>query len=257
MIRTRQIVVMLLLFPVLAVQAESVYITDKLNIGLHEDKMLDSPISMVVPTGTQLEVLKREEKVSFVRTASGVSGWVDNSYLQTDAPASERVNSLTARNSTLEQQLKSLQAGGTASLADKNQNAKLSGDYASLQQQFRTEQLKVGELEVTIAELRKRLGQDNDTEALYREIDTLRETNKDLEIKLANAQTGSADRAEGGNAASAEATPSPSLVVAVNSISFTWKNLLIMILVLIVLGLVAGVYLMDYLGRKRHGGFRI
>ena len=247
MIGIRQIAVMLLLLSVLAVQAESVYITDKLNIGLHEDKILDSPISMVVPSGTQLEVLKREDKVSFVRTASGVSGWVDNSYLLTVAPASERINSLTARNATLEQQLKSLQAGGAASLTDTNQNPKLSGDYAALQQQYRTEQLKVGELEVTIAELRKRLGQDNDAEALYREIDTLRETNKDLEIKLANAQTGSA----------AEATPSSSLVVATHSISFTWKNLLIMILVLIVLGLTAGIYLMDYLGRRRHGGFRI
>ncbi|MBF8269076.1 MAG: hypothetical protein HW386_785 [Gammaproteobacteria bacterium] len=257
MIRHVWIGVLLVLLPFLAVPAESVYITDKLNIGLHEDKTLDSPINLVLPSGTPLEVIKREDKLSFVRTASGVSGWVDNSYLVADGPVGEQVNALTARNTTLEQQLKILQAGGAASSGAANDVAKLSGDYAALQQQFRTERLKVGELEVTIAELRKRQGQDNDTEALYREIDTLRETNKALEIKLANAQPGSAPANANGSGEVMADTVSSGLSTAAQSISFSWRNLLIMVLVLIIIGLAAGVYLMDYLNRKRHGGFRV
>ncbi|OGT87325.1 MAG: hypothetical protein A3G96_04480 [Gammaproteobacteria bacterium RIFCSPLOWO2_12_FULL_52_10] len=258
MIGTRQIGVILLLFPVLALHAETVYITDKLNIGLHEDQALDSPITMVLPSGTSLEVVKRENKLSFVRTTSGMSGWVDNSYLVADVPTSEQINALTASNASLEQQLKSLQPGGTATSGNANDLAKLSGEYAALQQQFRSERLKVGELEVTIAELRKRLGQDNDTEALYREIDTLRETNKDLEIKLANTPAGSApDSTAVSGAVLTDVASSPGLSAAANSISFSWRNLLFMVLILIIIGLAAGVYLMDYLNRRRHGGFRV
>ena len=259
MIVTRRTgIMLLLLLPVLAVHAETVYITDKLNVGLHEDQALDSPISLVLPSGTGLEVIKREDKLSFVRTASGVNGWVDNSYLVAASPASEQLNTLTARNASLEQQLKSLQAGGTASSGSANDLAKLSGDYAALQQQFRSERLKVGELEVTLAELRKRLGQDSDSEALYREIDSLRETNKALEIKLAGAQPDAAAAGTEGSGVdmsqSASATGTSSNT---HNIGFSWRNLLIMVLVLISIGLATGVYLMDYMNRRRHGGFRI
>ena len=256
MITVRCIAVVLLLLPVLTAMAESVYITDKLNIGLHEDQTLDSPITMVLSAGTQLEVIKREVQLSFVRTASGANGWVDNSYLVADAPANERLNALIARNASLEQQLKSLQAAG-ATTGSVNELAKLSGEHAALQQEFRSERLKVGELEVTIAELRKRLGQDNDTEALYREIDSLRETSKDLEIQLTSARSGSTPDGAGQSQVTADTAKSSSIAVAAGSVSFTWRNLLIIILVLIVIGLAAGIYVMDYMNRRRHGGFRI
>jgi len=48
MITVRCIAVVLLLLPVLTAMAESVYITDKLNIGLHEDQTLDSGLSFWV-----------------------------------------------------------------------------------------------------------------------------------------------------------------------------------------------------------------
>jgi len=177
---------------------------------------------------------------------------VDNSYLAAEAPAGVRLNVLSTRNAALEQQLKSLQSGGGASSATGNDLAKLSGEYASLQQQYRSEQLKNGELEVTIAELRKRLGQDNNTDALYQELDTLRATNKALDIKLATAQGG----AETTAAAAGAAAPA-SMADDAGHIGFSWKNLLILILVLLGLGLGGGMYMMDYINRRKHGGFRI
>jgi len=52
--------VLLLLLPILAVQAEPGYITDKLKVGLHQDNLPDSPITQVLPTGTPVEVVKHE-----------------------------------------------------------------------------------------------------------------------------------------------------------------------------------------------------
>ena len=235
-----------------AVCAAPVYITDKLNVGLHEEKTLDSPIVAVLPSGTELELVKREDNFSFVSDKKGTTGWVDNSYLLDEAPAGEQVKTLTARNASLVQQLKSLQAGNGNSPANSEQLAKLQKENDSLQQQYNSERLKTGELQVTIAELRKRLGQNNDTDALYQEIDTLKETNKDLEVKLANALD---NRTVAADAAGPIAEP----VTAANdnSIKFSWKNLAIITSVLFVIGLAAGVYLMDFLNRRRHGGFRI
>ena len=122
-----------------------------------------------------------------------------------------------------------------------------------MQQQYRSEQLKNGELEVTIAELRKRLGQDNNTESMYQELDTLRATNKALEVKLAAAQGGAGTTA----AVTAGTTAPASMADAAGHISISWKNLLILILVLLGLGLGGGIYMMDTINRRKHGGFRI
>lgn len=235
-----------------ALTAAPVYITDTLNVGLHEEKTLDSPIVAVLPSGTELELVKREDNFSFVSDKNGTTGWVDNSYLLEQAPASGRIKSLTARNNTLEQQLKSLQSRNNSPSGNTDDLTKLQSAYDDLQQQFNSERLKTGELQVTIAELRKRAGQNSDTDALYKEIDTLRESNKDLEVKLANAL-------EGTTAAAAADTSSSAASIVTNgkSILFSWKTLAISSALILVIGLSAGIYLMDYLNRRRHGGFRI
>ena len=67
-------------------QAETVYITDSLLVGLHEQKSIDSPILKVLPTGTTLEVIKRDNDFVHVRDPKGVSGWISNNYLTTNNP---------------------------------------------------------------------------------------------------------------------------------------------------------------------------
>ena len=234
------------------VAAAPVYITDKLNIGVHEEKTLDSPIVAVLPSGTQLELVKREDNFSFVSDKQGHTGWVDNTYLLDQPPATEQLQALTAKNTALEQQLKSQQVSGNNPAADSGELAKLQSDYDALQQQFKSERLKAGELQVTIAELRKRQGQDSDTDALYQEIDSLKASNKDLQVKLANAL----DNPAAAGAATVTDT-APTVVGKDKSITVSWNNLVIIAAVLLLIGLAAGVYLMDFLNRRRHGGFRV
>lgn len=231
------------------IQAESVYITDSLNIGLHEDKTIDSPIIKVVSSGTRLELIKREDSLSFVSDASGATGWVDNTYLETQPPAVERIRTLTARNNTLEQQIKGLQSGSGGGGQGSEDYQKLVTENEDLQQKFNSERLKVGELQATVTELKKRVGQDSNLDSLYEEIETLREQNKDLEVRLANAMEESPVMSSPGTAAA--------MIDEEGQISFGWKNFLISSVVLLVLGLSGGIYLMDYINRRRHGGFRI
>ena len=80
-----------------SVSGQTVYVTDQLQIGLHADKVTDSPILKIVPTGTALEVVKVEENMSFVNGPGGISGWIDNSYLITNEPGGNRLPEAEAK----------------------------------------------------------------------------------------------------------------------------------------------------------------
>lgn len=71
-----------------AATADTVYVTDRLRVGLHEDKTLESAIVDTIPTATPLEVLERSGAFTRVRTPEGTTGWVDAAYLTPEAPAS-------------------------------------------------------------------------------------------------------------------------------------------------------------------------
>ncbi|MDH5435193.1 MAG: TIGR04211 family SH3 domain-containing protein [Gammaproteobacteria bacterium] len=68
-------------------QAETVYISDRLVVGLYEGKSGDTRLLKGLPTGTPLEILERESKLARVRTPDGIEGWIDASYTMTDKPS--------------------------------------------------------------------------------------------------------------------------------------------------------------------------
>jgi SH3 domain protein len=251
----------LLLLPTLAM-SEVVYITDQLKAGLHEDKSLASPIVKIVATGTRLEIIKRDEQLSFVKDSSGTSGWINNQYLMAKAPDNTDLKTLQIRADNLEQRLvESKQKNLSLEAKLKSQGkvlpeetlayTKLKKNHAELEQQFKAEKLKVGKSQIEVTELRNRLGQDNDADALYGQVKTLEEDKKKLEIKLANLldtyeAQGGAGLKKGGRFAGAGEDFNPGT-----------RNIIIYLLITLVLGLFGGAYLMDLLNRRRHGGFRI
>ena len=212
---------LLLLFITGNAAAETAYVTSQLQIGLHADKTISSPVVKIVATGTPLELIKTEDKLTFVRTADGVEGWVDNSYL--------------TQNSTVS--LPGLAAEGIQPP---------SGGGGSLEQELKSERVKTGELQVQIAELRKRLGQNGNNDSLYEKIDQLTVEKKKLEIQMAQLL-------ENAGQPAIELLPENAKAGSF----YTPRNLLITLIVALIAGVIAGLYLMDYLYRRRHGGFRV
>jgi len=205
--------------------AATVYVTSQLQFGLHADKSIGSAVIKLLPTGAPLELIKTEDSFSYVRTEDGTSGWIDNSYLTEEVPL----------------------AGFTAISPSQPASADNAGDGSSVEQQLKSERVRTGELQVQIAELRKRLGQDGSNDSLYAKIDQLAVEKKQLEVQLAQILEGNgpagevsrpaADSDEGG--------------------LYNLRNLLIALSVALLAGIIAGLYLMDFLYRRRHGGFRI
>ncbi len=260
LLKVKFLYIITLWFIALTVDAETVYITDKINAGLLEEKTLESPIVKIFPTGTQLELIKREDIFSFVRGPEGTTGWIDNSYLIQESPASERIKIFQAKSATLEKQLadaqqqvktlnKKLSRQGKITSKDPKAIASLKKEHAALQQQFKSERLKAGELQVQLAELKKRIGRNNDNESLYSQIEQLEEDKKNLEIQLAGTLS------KGKILSTVQAS---SMSAEKNYQDKTgWRELIIYLAITTILGLISGIYIMDLLNRRRHGGFRV
>ncbi len=223
--------------------AETSYISDQLQIGLHEEKNLDSPIIKTLPSGTALELIKQEENVSFVRDPQGASGWIDNSYLMNSDPdndqlraAREQISALQSRLDTAQQEISSLQ--GRA--ADAAAVQALRQEKTAIEARLKAEKLKAGQLEAEISRLRKRVGMSNDKQSLYEQIEALEADKKNLEVALAIS------RGDGEGALSAR----------LGSEARGWRALAIYLVISMLIGLGLGVYFMDLLNRRRHGGFR-
>ena len=217
--------------------AETRYITTQLQFGLHEEKTLDSPIVDVLPAGTALEIIKTEADVSYVRAPNGSNGWIDNSYLVNTGP-SDLQKSLQDKNGELEKQL----AAARNQIKTLQTSTATGPEMDALEERLNTEKLRAGELEEQLSTLRKRIGQDNDNTALYNQIEQLEADKKNLEVQLSIAED--SGQTSGDTAASFNSGPG-------------WRNLVIYLIITLILGIGAGIYLMDFFNRRRHGGFRV
>jgi SH3 domain protein len=251
----------LVFFPTILV-AEVAYIIDQLKAGLHENKSVESPIVKIVATGTRLEIVKREDKLTFVRDDNGITGWISNEYLMAKAPASASFLTTKTRADNLETRLAesrekiialetNLKSQGKVLPAETRAYAGLKTVHADLSQKFKAQKLKIGELQIELTELRNRVGQDSDGETLYRQIKSLEDSKKKLEIELAN--TLDKYTSEGANGR----TNRPGQGDLSEGFSPGIRNMIIYLLVTLVLGMFGGAYILDLINRRRHGGFRI
>ena len=226
-------------------QAETVYITDSFLVGLHEEKSIDSAILKVLPTGSALEVIEREDESVNVRDTAGVVGWISNNYLVTNDPnnngnmdssaAQVRIRELEAEL----QNTKMLQAG-----ADQEQEqtinadeiAKLKSENENLKQQINSDKLKSGELQANLAELRNQISQTGNNHQFTDKIKLLTDTNTQLEDDIKQLQAGS------------KSTES-----AIDSI----YNLLIASGITLLIGLLVGIIIMISREKRRLGGLKL
>jgi len=223
--------------------AETQYVTDQLKVGLHTNKSVNSPIVKIITAGTPLEIIKVENNVSFVKEPGGASGWIDNSYLVKQETTATTKNA-EARIKTLEESLSKAKQQNPAEV-----NAtltQLQNENTDLEQQYKSEKVRTGELQVELVELQKRLGDGGSNDSLYEKIDQQYRQNMQLEVQLAKVL-------EGSGLENWEITFDD----LVEDEQFYWRNLLIYLSIALTAGIVIGIYLMDVINRRRHGGFRV
>ena len=202
--------------------AQPMYVIDKLYLGVHEEKGRESTILELLPSGTAVEVLQRDGKLVQVKTPGNTVGWVDGDYLVKDK-------------------------------TNKAALAKLEARYQQAQQELQAAKRQV-------EELKKRRPPAID-EASRKELAQLRSENKELKETIASAEAQLSQLAQAQTKMEpVKAAESPPAVpeLAMHYLKSPWMwGALGALAVLFILGFGLGVYLMDYLQRRRHGGFRL
>jgi uncharacterized protein YgiM (DUF1202 family) len=67
-------------------RAETLYVAERMLVGLHAAAADESPVVKTVESGKPLEVLQRQDSYVQVRDPQGTEGWIEARYLTPDPP---------------------------------------------------------------------------------------------------------------------------------------------------------------------------
>jgi SH3 domain protein len=206
-------------------QAETVYVIDELKIGLHESPSITSPITKLVTSGTELTVIERSEGLVRVTEPEGTSGWINNKYVIIDKPGKARV-------SELEKEIELLKSTvPTMTISDE------AGDQGEIEQQLKSERLKSGALQAQLTDLRAKIADVDNSELFLADIEQLKQENAQLVSQLESSGI--------------------EVETAIHSSIGNWKQHTTAFIIILIIGMLVGVFGLDHLNSRRHGGFRI
>ncbi len=228
----RNIFISMLLLLSGLVHSESVYVIDELKIGLHEAPTIDSPIIKLVPSGTELMVIERQNDLVHVDEPDGASGWINDKYIVADKPGKALVKEL-------EKEIESLKsvAANTVTTSDRSDAQK------ELEQQLKSERLKSGELQAKLADLKAKIASVDNSGQFIADIEQLTEENEQLKSQLLSS----------GIEIEENTDTTSGYTISLSG----WEQILIALAIILVIGMVTGAIILDHLNRRRHGGFRV
>lgn len=242
--------------------AETLYVTDRILLGVHQEANENSAVVATIPSGTSAQVLERGDDFIKIQLADGKQGWVSAGYLKVQKPA-------TAELDTAYAQLKQAQA--TAK--------KLSDALDKKERESQVRQDEIANDKNTIKELQKKLKDqgtsapvaskesDEKIQALQAQIKQLTDEKAKLvsqsktvsvvsqhDLQIQNQQLQARIEAAVANL-KGQQVPSAAELASIRPTFPFWYWILL--IAIFVGGIAAGFGWFDYHHRKRHGGFRI
>jgi len=112
----RTALLLLIVLPFVAM-AETVYVTDKLRLGLHQAADTSDRAFRTLESGQELEIVSRNRNYASVRMPDGVQGFVKAAYLVSEKPAKLIVAETQSANEKLQQELENTKAAFAAPAA--------------------------------------------------------------------------------------------------------------------------------------------
>lgn len=161
---------LLLLMASASVCAETAWISDQFEVTLRTGPSTANAIERMLPSGTELEVLDRDEEAGYarVRTSAGTEGWVLSRYLMDEPSAREQLQRLTS-------QLTDAAERGSS----------LTSQLAAINREMDTAKRRIQELEREKAGLEQELADIRRTAA---DVLAINNQNRQLRDQLASAE---------------------------------------------------------------------
>ena len=246
--------------------AETLYVTDRILLGIHSQASETSPVIKTIPSGTPVEVTQKQDSFTKIKLSDGTEGWVSANYLKKEKPATSELDTVYAKlqqaqetNKKLSEELNKLEREIQVRRDEvSNSKTTIKGLRSALKEAGSDKPVvdsagldeantKIKELEEKITQLEKEKTEvaiQSGSEAVV-ELEKLQNLNKEynarIEAALANLQ--------------GETVPSAAELAAIRPSFPVWYWLLLV--ALFVVGVVSGIFYIDYQHRRKHGGFRI
>ncbi|MCK5647460.1 MAG: TIGR04211 family SH3 domain-containing protein [Gammaproteobacteria bacterium] len=238
-----------LLFSIQAQAQQQQYISPRLQLGLHTQASLDSPIKELISSGTAVEVIKIDKDFSRIKTQKGIEGWVKSKFLTQEEPAVLKVEKMQDALQRAQQFMKER-------LQDEEAEKSIASPSES--------QLSIDEkaaYEDTISGLKEELKaweqlDRQDKQAHKKQLEKNNQLLKEKLAMIASVATGEDVATSHFGLTTQGELPELEHKMQQTLIKIVKKNY---ILLLMVSGLsfFLGIFLMDLINRRRHGGYRI
>ena len=258
---------LLSLFASKALFAETQYVTDRILLGVHQQASEASPVIESITSGTAVTVVQIQDDFVKIRLASGKEGWVVASYLTKDRPATAELDAAYASLKKEQETSKKL----SEQLAKKEREVQVRRDELSNAKttikDLRTAlkeagngqpaaapakdtgefETKIKSLEEKIALLEKEKSElaDKSGDTAIIELEKLQNQNKEFQVRIEAALAN----------LKGETVPSAAELAAIRPSFPFWYWLLLV--AMLVIGVVGGIFWVDYQHRRKHGGFRL
>lgn len=255
---------LIILLP-LSASAETLYVTDRILLGVHQQPVEQSPLIKSLPSGTALEVLERQNNFARVRAKDGTEGWVSETYLMQKQPSTAQYDTLFAQYQKSVETLKSVNeqltkrerelqikrdqvSNMTTSIKDLKKKLKEKNGSKPVPvdtEELKNAQAKIDELTAKIIELEQAKQNEQPVKTSEADVTSLQLENTHLrgriELALANLE--------------GKKVPTPEELAGIRPTYPVWFWALF--IVAIIAGVAGGIAWMDYRHRQRHGGFRL
>ena len=253
-----------------SVLAETLYVTDRILLGIHQTADEQSPILKSIPSGSTVTVISKQGDFLNVKIKDGTQGWVASNFLVKNKPATKQYDTLFAQYQKTVETLKAVNERLTKSEREiQLKRDQLSNATTTIKELKKNKNVKIEAVKTDIGVV--------DTEALDKanqEVKRLKtkllaleqqvKDNKEIDpnsaqsklIKTQQENTLMRNSIEMALASlEGKHVPTAEELAGVRASFPAWYWGLTF--VMIILGVIGGVVWNDYKNRKRHGGFRI
>lgn len=231
---------------------QAAYVTDKIVVEVYSQRLSQGAVLKTLSSGSSVEVLMTDGDYSRIRTTDNITGWIESRYLTNEKPTQAEYLALLTKTKDLETKLRAAEAklanpaeGGIEGIdiAEIEELRKRAADAGWMRVELKKARDRVIEVEnkLKVSGQASNYSQD--------ELSKLQNQNKELEERLAAIMLINEEQTEGASSAT-QNSDEQGWVVTIG-----W--FLGSIAVALIIGLIAGIILLDKRIRQRHGGFRI
>lgn len=267
LLRNRLVLLIGCLLLTLSAQAETIYVTDRILLGVHQQPNEQSPVITSVNSGTPLTVLVRADNFIKVRTPDNQEGWVSSRFVNKDKPATAEVDSLQtslaeeqAANKKLTTEMNRLErelqvqrdeaSNAKTAIKELQDALKRSGapEPPQTNEELNRARAEITALQEKIAALEKEktaLTQNREQAEITNKLQQLDDENQSLKVRIEAALAN----------LKGEKVPTTAELAAIRPKFPFWYWLILAVVLAIGAGI--GIYAYDHMNRKRHGGFRL